>query len=163
MRCPLCGEEYPLGEALAKAPPGLILLDASAPVAASGTAPEAGAERAEFRFVDGYDDGQIDGQIDGQFNGQFQDGERRPDSIDGAVGPYLGSSRMSSSGSASSSALRQCVGIVVGAVLGLALGYLALLWIGGPTKDFLHIREHLPPVMLPPGFAEEPADDPVGD
>jgi hypothetical protein len=40
-------------------------------------------------------------------------------------------------------------GIVVAGVIGLALGYYALVWIAGPTGDFLNIAQFLPSALLP--------------
>ncbi len=41
----------------------------------------------------------------------------------------------------------------VGGLAGLALGYYALLWISGPTADFLNWANHLPKAILPGSFS----------
>lgn len=51
--------------------------------------------------------------------------------------------------------VRQVLGVLFGGAIGLALGYYALLWIGGPRKDFLRLGEKIPAVILPASF-----DDP---
>lgn len=43
----------------------------------------------------------------------------------------------------------------VGGLAGLALGYYALLWISGPTSDFLSWADHLPKAMLPESFSKK--------
>jgi len=50
------------------------------------------------------------------------------------------------------SAFRTMVGIIGGGVCGLAIGYLVLLWIGGPPKDFLHVGSDLPAFLVPRSF-----------
>src|SRR5205085_6142868 len=41
---------------------------------------------------------------------------------------------------------------VLGGIVGLSIGYLALLWIGGPDKDFVKLGDKLPGWMLPASF-----------
>jgi hypothetical protein len=38
-------------------------------------------------------------------------------------------------------------------MIGLSAGYYALLWMGGPSRDYLQIAASLPPQILPPSFA----------
>jgi hypothetical protein len=47
-------------------------------------------------------------------------------------------------------ALGQLVGMVLGGAVGLAIGYWVLVWIGGPEKDFLHLRGKVPRWLMPP-------------
>jgi hypothetical protein len=47
------------------------------------------------------------------------------------------------------STVRTLVASVVGGVVGIALGYYALLWIAGPSGDFLNVAQHLPAAILP--------------
>jgi hypothetical protein len=50
------------------------------------------------------------------------------------------------------------IGVVGGAVVGLAMGYIALLWIGGPSRDFLQFGSRLPPFLVPADFRSVVAD-----
>jgi hypothetical protein len=47
------------------------------------------------------------------------------------------------------STIRILVASVIGGVVGLALGYYVLLWIAGPSGDFLRVAQHLPAAILP--------------
>jgi hypothetical protein len=46
-------------------------------------------------------------------------------------------------------ALISIVGLGGSGVIGLAFGYIILLWIGGPQRDFLNIRHKLPGFLVP--------------
>jgi hypothetical protein len=59
------------------------------------------------------------------------------------------------------SILRTLATTAVSGIVGLALGYYALLWILGPTGDFLSIAQHLPSATLPAEFQSELATRPV--
>jgi hypothetical protein len=52
--------------------------------------------------------------------------------------------------------LRTIVGSGVAGLLGLAVGYLALLWMLGPTGDVLNAARWLPPAILPASLREPP-------
>jgi hypothetical protein len=54
------------------------------------------------------------------------------------------------------SALRTMVSAVAAAPVGLALGYFALLWIKGPSGDFLQMAKYIPPKLLPASFMSVP-------
>ena len=54
----------------------------------------------------------------------------------------------------------QMVGVVGGGIMGLALGYLILMWIGGPQKDFLNIRHKLPSFLVPSDSSGEAPAEP---
>jgi hypothetical protein len=51
--------------------------------------------------------------------------------------------------------LAQFLGIAVGGVIGLAIGYMILLWIKGPSSDFLQIGKSLPSWMVPASVSGE--------
>ncbi len=51
---------------------------------------------------------------------------------------------------------RSLVLIVVAGLFGSASGYYALLWLRGPSIDFLHVAQYLPPAMLPSSFQPKP-------
>jgi hypothetical protein len=51
-----------------------------------------------------------------------------------------------------SSPMRTLVMSGIGGIFGLSLGYYALLWISGPSGDFLEIGEYLPSAILPGEF-----------
>jgi hypothetical protein len=59
------------------------------------------------------------------------------------------------------SILRTVATTAVSGIIGLALGYYALLWILGPTGDFLGIAQYLPGATLPAEFQSELATRPV--
>jgi hypothetical protein len=43
-------------------------------------------------------------------------------------------------------------------IVGLELGYYALLWLRGPSIDFLNVAKYVPPALLPPSFeSNQPA------
>jgi hypothetical protein len=50
------------------------------------------------------------------------------------------------------SALRTLILATASGIIGLAAGYLALLWIGGPSMDFLQVAELVPQAVLPSSF-----------
>jgi hypothetical protein len=54
--------------------------------------------------------------------------------------------------------LAQFLGIAVGGVIGLAIGYMILLWIKGPSTDFLQIGKSLPSWMVPSSVSGETTD-----
>lgn len=54
------------------------------------------------------------------------------------------------------SLVRTMVGIVLSGVVGLGLGYVLLLWLLGPSGDFLQVAHYLPSVVLPESFAGPP-------
>jgi DNA-directed RNA polymerase subunit RPC12/RpoP len=58
-------------------------------------------------------------------------------------------------------ALGQLLGMALGGVLGLAIGYYVLLWIGGPSADFLKVRNKVPRWLLPPARRHNAAGDAV--
>lgn len=58
------------------------------------------------------------------------------------------------------SVVRMLVMPLVGGVIGLALGYYALLWIKGPSIDFLELAKYLPPAALPSSFHNEAKPSP---
>ena len=59
------------------------------------------------------------------------------------------------------SLLRTLATTATSGIVGLALGYYALLWILGPTGDFLNIAHNLPSAVLPAEFQSELATRPV--
>jgi hypothetical protein len=54
------------------------------------------------------------------------------------------------------SALRTMVGAVAAAPFGLAIGYFALLWLKGPSADFLQVAMYVPQKFLPASFVSTP-------
>jgi hypothetical protein len=54
------------------------------------------------------------------------------------------------------SPVRMLVMVLLGGVIGLAGGYYALLWLRGPSMDFLQVAPYLPQAMLPSSFHNEP-------
>jgi hypothetical protein len=59
------------------------------------------------------------------------------------------------------SLLRTLATTAASGIVGLALGYYALLWMLGPTGDFLHVAHNLPSAVLPAEFQSESALRPV--
>lgn len=57
------------------------------------------------------------------------------------------------------SVIGNLIGVVGGGVVGLGLGYMILLWIGGPEKDFFGYSKNIPRWMLPSSFAEKDAEE----
>jgi hypothetical protein len=53
------------------------------------------------------------------------------------------------------SLLRTLTATALSGIVGLALGYFALLWILGPTGDFMKLAHHLPTAVLPAEFQSE--------
>jgi len=52
------------------------------------------------------------------------------------------------------SAVRSLLMITAAGIFGLAAGYYALLWLRGPSVDFLNVAHYLPAAMLPSSFEE---------
>jgi hypothetical protein len=48
------------------------------------------------------------------------------------------------------------VGAVAAAPFGLAIGYFALLWLKGPSADFLQVAKYVPQKLLPASFVSAP-------
>jgi hypothetical protein len=71
--------------------------------------------------------------------------------ITGVSGERLAESRAARAAS-SPSFFRQLVGVIGGGIVGLAIGYIILLWIGGPERDFLELGPRLPRWAVPAGF-----------
>lgn len=70
-----------------------------------------------------------------------------PELLTGPVGPRRRRQR---------SAVRMLTGIVLSGIVGLALGYIILLWLLGPSTDFLGIAQYLPSVVVPTSFHSAP-------
>ncbi|MFV2065961.1 MAG: hypothetical protein ACC645_03205 [Pirellulales bacterium] len=208
VRCPLCEEEFPLREALDKAPPELIVVDRSPSSAPSPratgsvdtTADSDGNDRQTVTVEDtilpetlpvtslDWDDAppspepapcpastgeavQTPGDSFETIDEPFVEIPFEPPSaaladpsfsLPGEL-PFepIGRSKDRASAIAprrSPSALRTMVGIAGGGVCGLAIGYLVLLWIGGPSKDFLKVGSDLPPFLVPSSFHIAGAD-----
>ncbi|MCI0335370.1 MAG: hypothetical protein L0228_19350 [Planctomycetes bacterium] len=51
---------------------------------------------------------------------------------------------------------RSLVMVTAAGLFGLAAGYYALLWLRGPSIDFLHVAQYLPPAALPSSFQPKP-------
>ena len=140
VRCPLCDESFLLQAALDIAPPELIVLGGSTPVeidvddvveVAGDIDVEAPPEQAAA-----FDFGTEQASADVSFASNLVHDE--PDESS----RYLDARRPNR-------LVKQIVGVLLGGLLGLAIGYLALLWIGGPQRDFLQIGERLPAFLLP--------------
>jgi hypothetical protein len=54
-----------------------------------------------------------------------------------------------------SSLVRSLVLVMVAGLFGSAAGYYALLWMRGPSMDFLQVAQYLPPAVLPPSFQSQ--------
>jgi hypothetical protein len=56
-----------------------------------------------------------------------------------------------------SSLVRSLVLVVVAGLFGSAAGYYTLMWMRGPSMDFLQVAQYLPPAVLPPSFQSQPS------
>jgi hypothetical protein len=54
--------------------------------------------------------------------------------------------------------LAQFLGIAIGGVIGLSIGYMILLWIKGPSTDFLKVGKSLPSWMVPASVSGDSSD-----
>ncbi len=157
VRCPMCHEQYMLQRVLDTAPP-LLEVVAPAPsrssVSSPGTNTERGAEPpcAEPPSIDIHEtdtcshDHPVSVSSSPSAIQVHMSGESAQDKALPDLAPVATLSRRRSS------VLAKMAGVVVGGIMGLAIGYLILLWIGGPEKDFLNISHELPQWMLPVEF-----------
>jgi hypothetical protein len=215
VRCPLCGAEYRLADAMAGMPPELMLVGASADAADMAMTEEVDFEAAPLNLPDPsdgdreLDDLELDTEVEfpahefhaeeidasdaiasgtrAPLGGQdfyreapaldeeleLDDGEPTPIALHGqAAGskdfdfgkptaggsptiPPVGSKLKKSKSRKEPSAIGSLIGVVLGGIVGLSLGYLALLWIGGPDKDFAKVGGKLPGWMVPAAFQKQ--------
>jgi hypothetical protein len=141
VRCPLCLEEYLLAEALADAPPSLIIIGGEVPaevLAPPGSGLDEPQASVEYRLTEG----------DGSPGPGSADASGMPAEIVSgsiALGPGTGvrpATRVVRPRRPEKSAVAEAVKIVAGGVIGLALGLLVLWW--GFRRD---------PLELGPTFA----------
>ncbi len=129
VRCPLCGKEFPLDEVRRSGPPALEVVTRVEPPA------------GESAGVPQIDLGDAEAGLSIRLDDEPQGDRPGPDSAP-AVDPIT----------AEGSTLGKLAGVVGGGMVGLAIGYLVLLWIGGPAKDFLQIGHRLPALLVPDSF-----------
>ena len=154
VRCPLCGKEFPLEEVLRSGPPTLEVVTRVEPVAAApfgqdeedsaascGGPPGGLAAAGESAGVPQIDLGDAEAGLSIRLHDEPQGDRPGPDSAP-AADPIT----------AEGSTLGKLAGVVGGGMVGLAIGYLVLLWIGGPAKDFLQIGHRLPALLVPASF-----------
>ena len=153
VRCPLCDESYLLQAALDIAPPELIVLGGSTAAGADAsdveTAGDIEVEAPSAELAVNFDFGAE--QTPANVSLPDDLAHRESDELDRYAETYHSKHRPRL-------LAKQIVGVLLGGLLGLAIGYVALLWIGGPQKDFLQLGERLPAVLLPKSF--HPFDDP---
>ncbi len=157
--CPLCQAEYQLDEVLRRLPPQLVVLDAAGAATVWTADDEAEAESEAWTPLGANEalalqtsDSSSAQALDFGEHGEpnYEVGRPGPEAMRGipTMAPLPGPRRRPS-------IVRQLVGVVGGGVLGLGLGYLALLWLGGPHKDFLGVGTKLPAFMVPAAFHDD--------
>ena len=160
VRCPLCDKEFPLAEALDQAPPELIVVDRAGAIAdtsppwpdRSDSAAEDAATLPDFEIA--LDDHSAEIGEAGAATAAAVAKDSMPldmagDTIEVAGRLQHGMLQVNRGGH---HWLGRVAGIVGGGVVGLMLGYFALLWLGGPSRDFLRLGPKLPSFILPAEF-----------
>jgi hypothetical protein len=168
VRCPLCRKDFPLAEALDTAPPVLIVLD-KVRAADGGTPSEADCHAFDAEDISTLPDIEI--SLDNS-SAEISVAVAATQSADveqqlplREADDYIDVNGLSTQGMPHSTRegyhwVGRFAGIVGGGVVGLMLGYFALLWLGGPSRDFLHVGPKLPSFILPDSFATTVATAP---
>ena len=125
VRCPLCGEEFPLHDAMAGVPPELI------PVGGPATRTDKPAEPEKVASIHTIDTGRQSGKVE-VFDLARPDEEPVDDSIRATAVRLRKSAK-------DKSLSRELFGVVVGGVVGLAIAYYLLNFFGGAQFDKLRV------------------------
>jgi hypothetical protein len=161
VRCPLCRKDFPLAEALDTAPPVLIVLD-KVRVADGGTSLGADYHAFDAEDISTLPDieisldnssAEISAAVAATQSADAEDQLSRHVADDYIAVDGLSTQAMPHLTRGGYHWMGRFAGIVGGGVVGLMLGYFALLWLGGPSRDFLHLGPKLPSFILPDAFA----------
>ncbi len=181
VQCPVCNEEFPLGRVVDQSLPQAILVDPPSVLevgpADSSSAPPPISAAPTRELEAGAADSTASFKVDRvELLPEQPAAESTPESLDAngtlfnqpafetnappALSPDLNDMPTMAplTRRRKSNPLRHLIGIVGGGVLGLAAGYLIVLWVRGPSGDFLKVGGQLPPWMVPASFnaPEEP-------
>ena len=159
VRCPLCGEQFPLSRALDDLPPALIPVDEPS-TSPEPTLPETGEKKAAGA-APLIDTGQT--PVDADALAQMGTDQPRTPTADAEdISQQVPLQHHSKQHRRKQkSVLREMIGAVLGGFLGLAVGYYLLNWIGGPRFDFLKI--YLPGVPHASQHWPTPLEENNGD